>query len=211
MSGEPPRLVTVDIDGTLTTLHGWLALARAFGREAEYHALMRRLRAGETGEDETIAGLLELAEGRTLAEVEGVVARTPKLAGIPEGVARLHAEGLRAALLTHNPPYITDWYRRFAGFDDAAGLVGRQPVGVLIGRAEGIRADKPRGLSELCARAHVLPAEVVHVGDALPDAEIFVRVGRGIALNARSSAVRAAADLALETNDFAVVVDALLG
>ncbi len=210
MSAPPFRLVTVDIDGTLTTLHGWLALARRFGREAEYRSLMGRIRHGLAGEDETLVGLLRLVEGESLADVEAVLAATPKLAGIPEGVRRLHAEGLGVALLTHNPPYITGWYRRFAGFDDAAGLTGRQPVGVRIGAPEGIRADKPGGLADLCTRAGVRPAEVVHVGDAPPDAEIFARVGFGIAVNADRPSVERAADRSLHTREFGAIVETIL-
>ena len=211
MTSPPWRLATIDIDGTLTTVHGWLVLARQFGREPEYQALMQRARTGTVGEEGTIAALLGLAEGRTLAEVEGVLARTPKLADIPEGVARLHEEGLRVALLTHNPPYVTGWYRRFAGFDDAAGLTVSQPVGVLIGHAEKVRPDKIGGLAELCRRQGAWPSEVVHVGDTAADAAVFPRVGRGIALNARRPEVDRAADLVLRTNDFQVVVDAILG
>lgn len=211
MTSPPWRLATIDIDGTLTTVHGWLVIARQFDREASYRALMRRARSGEAGENETVVALLQLAEGQMLEEVEKALARTPKLADIPEGVARLHAEGIRVALLTHNPPYVTDWYRRFAHFDDAAGLVGRQPVGVLIGSPEGIRVDKPGGLLELCRRQGAWPSEVVHVGDASADAAIFPRVGLGIALNARRPEVERAADLALRTNDFQAVADAILG
>ncbi len=210
MSAPPFGLVTVDIDGTLTTVHGWLALARRFGREDEYRTLMGRIRHGLAGEDETLRGLLRIAEGRSLAEVEEVLAATPKLAGIPEGVRRLHEAALPVALLTHNPPYVTDWYRRFGGFDDAAGLVGRQPVGVLIGAPEGIRADKPSGLLDLCARRGVRPSEVVHVGDAPPDAEIFARVGYGISVNADRPSVERAADRALRTREFGAIVDAIL-
>jgi phosphoserine phosphatase len=211
MTSPPWRMATVDIDGTLTTEHGWLVMAREFGREADYHALMRRLRAGEIGEDETIAGLLEFAEGHSLTDVERVLGKTPKLANIPEGVRRLHEVGIVAALLTHNPAYVTEWYCRFGGFDDAAGLAGRQPVGLLIGRAQGARADKPGGLALLCRRHGVRPSEVVHVGDAPPDAVIFAEVGEGISVNARRPEVARAADIALRTTDFEEVVDAILG
>ncbi len=211
MTSPPWRMATVDIDGTLTTVHGWRELARQFGREEEFRSLVRRFRSGQLDEDGELTGLLELTEGRTLVEVERVLARTPKLANIPEGVARLHAEGLRVALLTHNPPYVTEWYRRFAGFDDAAGLVGRQPVGVLIGRPEGVHGDKLGGLALLCRRQGAWPSEVVHVGDSEADAAVFPRVGEGIALNARRPETERAADLSLHTQDFQEVVDAILG
>jgi len=210
MATSPWRLVTVDIDGTLTTTHGWLEIARRFDREADYHALLRRFRAGEISEDVNIEGLLEFAEGRSLAEVEEVLAATPKIAHIPEGVARLRSQGIHVALLTHNPRYVADWYCRFGGFEDAAGLVGRQPVGDVIGRAAGIRTDKAGGLRYLTQRLGAEPSSVVHVGDGRADAAVFATVGRGVALNSRLPEVERAADLVLRVTDFGTVVDAVL-
>jgi phosphoserine phosphatase len=210
MTASPWRLATVDIDGTLTTIPGWLAIARQFGKEEEYRALIRRQRAGEVTQDEAVAGLLSFAEGHTLAEVVAVVVRTPRLEHIPEGVDRLHGQEVKVALLTHNPPYVTEWYRRFAGFDGAAGLGGRIPVGTVIGRGEGIHADKVGGLASLCREFGARPNEVVHVGDSMADVEVFRRVGLGIALNPSRPEVAQAADRVLMTSDFEVVVDSIL-
>jgi phosphoserine phosphatase len=206
----PWRLVTVDIDGTLTRGHGWLPIARQFGREPDFEALQRRFRAKELTEDENLAALLEFAEGRTLAEVESVVAATPKIDHIPEGVSRLHSMGVPVALLSHNPPYVTDWYCRFGGFDTAAGLGGLQPVEERIGRPVGIRSDKIGGFERLTRRFEVPPTAVVHIGDSRADAAVFPRVGRGIALNARFPEVDVAADLVLRSTDFNEVVEAVL-
>jgi phosphoserine phosphatase len=206
----PWRLVTVDIDGTLTLVHGWRVIAERFGCVARYERAMARIRAREAGEDETISELVSLAEGHTVSEVEQVLETTPRLSGIPEGIRRLHRERMWVSLLTHNPPYVTDWYRAFGGFDSAGGMRGSQPTDPKIGRPVGVGADKLGGLASLVARHGVNPREVVHVGDAGPDAAIFPLVGGGIALNARSASVRRAADLALETTDFGAVVSAIL-
>jgi phosphoserine phosphatase len=203
-------MVTVDIDGTLTLLHGWRVIAERFDRVPLYERTMARIRAGEATEDVTIAHLLSIAEGHSVADVVAALQVTPRLSGIPEGVGRLHAEGMVVALLTHNPPYVTDWYRQFAGFDDAAGMRGFQATSPLIGSSVGVGADKPGGLAALLARHEIDPSAVVHAGDARPDAAIFPLVGGGIALNATSRTVRAAADLAIDTTDFGEVVEAVL-
>jgi phosphoserine phosphatase len=210
MARGPWRMVTVDIDGTLTLVHGWRVIAEAFGRVERYERTMARIRAREAGEDETISQLLSIAEGHTVAEVRAALEATPRLSGIPEGVRRLHQEGMIVALLTHNPPYVTDWYRTFGGFDDAAGIRGVQATLPRIGPSVGVGADKPGGLAALLARHEVDPKTVVHVGDARPDAAIFPLVGSGVALNAKSWTVRESADLAIETTDFGEVVTALL-
>jgi phosphoserine phosphatase len=206
----PWRMVTVDIDGTLTLVHGWKVIADRFGRGELHRAIMDPQRIREVGEDATISALVALAEGHTVGEVVRALEETPRLSGIPEGVRLLHDEGMRVTLLTHNPPYVTDWYRSFAGFDGAGGFRGEQPTEPVIGRPVGVRADKPGGLAQLTAEFRVDPKEVVHVGDAGPDAAIFPLVGGGIAVNGKSDAVRRRADVALETTDFGAVVSAVL-
>ena len=205
----PWRLVTVDIDGTLTLGHGWREIAVAFGRVPDYEASNRRFFARAAGEDEHLYDLLDLATGRTVAEVEAVLARTPMLGGIAEGLGELHAAGARTALLTHNPTYVIDYYRRTFGFDDGEGVrVGTTDDG-RIEPPTGVHADKLGGLRALLARAGVAARTVAHVGDGWADAEVFRAVGGGVALNSSLHEVNAAADRALRTRDFRDVVRAL--
>jgi phosphoserine phosphatase len=209
VAGFPWRLVTVDIDGTLTLVHGWREIAAAFGRLPDYESSQRRFVAHEIGEDEHLADLLDLATGHTVAEVQAVVARTPKLAHIADGVGELHRLGARAALLTHNPPYVTQYYRRTYGFDDEEGSAEPPIVDGVIGFPSSVRADKLGGLRALLSRAQLSSSTVVHVGDGWSDAEVFPRVGGGLALNSRFPEVDRAADLSLRTQDFGDVVVAL--
>ncbi|MGD1099235.1 MAG: HAD family hydrolase [Thermoplasmata archaeon] len=207
--GFPWRLITVDIDGTLTRTHGWKEIAIAFGRLGEFEVTNRRFFAHEIGEDVHLRDLLELATGRTVAEVETVLARTPKLAGIAEGVSQLHDRGAWVALLTHNPTYVAEWYQRAFGFDNAEGVAGQAVDGGRIGPPVDIRADKPSGLRALLIR-HPTPSSLVaHVGDGWSDAEVFRLVGGGVALNSRFPVVNQAADLVLATEDFRDVVEGL--
>lgn len=187
-------------------MHGWRVIAEALGRTSEYDATQRRFFLREIGEDEHLTHLLELAEGATLAQVEAALESTPRLAHITEGVRAVQARGGRIALLTHNPPYVGDWYRRRFGFDDFEGT-GAQPVreGV-IGPARDVHADKPGGLARLLARTGVAPRDVVHIGDGWADAQLFPLVGAGVALNSRLPEVERAADLVLRSQDFGEVV-----
>jgi len=205
----PWRLVTVDIDGTLTRTHGWKEMAEAFGRLEAFQETNRRFFAHEIGEDPHLADLLGLVTGHTVAEVLAVVERTPKLRGIREGVGRLHDLGSRVALLTHNPTYVVDWYRRTYGFDDSEGVNAQTVEGGRIGPPVAVRADKSGGLRALLVRARVAPSAVAHVGDGWSDALIFPQVGGGIALNSPLAEVNRAADLALTTEEFPDVVAAL--
>ena len=121
MPNPPWKLITFDVDGTLTTVHGWGFLAERVGRVAEFEESNRRFRLHEIGEDEHLTDLLHLADGRTLKEVERILEATPKFAGVTEMLATWHAEGTRVALLSHNPDYVCAWT---SGASDSTGSPG---------------------------------------------------------------------------------------
>jgi len=210
-SGSRPRwpLVTVDIDGTLTTVHGWRQISDALGQSARFARTNRRFFAREIGEDEHLKDMLEIVDGVPLEKVEAILESTPRLRWIGEGVRDLHAHGTRVALLTHNPPYVCEWYCRKFEFDDFEGAAVQHVVDGIVQAPRDVRADKPSGLRALLLRSGTSAERVVHVGDGWADAVIFPLVGRGVALNAPRPEVRAAADLAIETDDFREVTAAI--
>lgn len=211
MSPAPWPLVTVDIDGTLTRDHGWATIADALGRRPLFERTATAYRAHEVGEDEHLRSLLSIAAGARWTDVEAALRATPKIGGIAEGIARLHAAGTRVALLSHNPRYICAWYEREFGFDDFEGTTGQEIVDGVVGPPTGIHAAKRAGLLALAARAGTVPSRVVHVGDGAADAALFPIVGRGIALNTTRPEVTRGADLVLAATDFREVVRAIEG
>jgi phosphoserine phosphatase len=207
----PWRLVTFDIDGTLTRVHGWRGMAEAFGRLPAFEASNRRFFAHEIGEDPHLADLLDIAVGHSVAEVEAVLAATPKLDGIGDGVAELRRAGARVALLTHNPPYVCRWYARTFGFEDFEGTEGTIVQDGVIARPGPVHADKVGGMERLIARSGATPGSSVHLGDGASDAEVFRRVGGGVAVNAKLAEVRAAADASVSTTRMEDLVAVLRG
>ncbi|HXW66634.1 MAG TPA: HAD family hydrolase [Thermoplasmata archaeon] len=202
-------LLTVDIDGTLTRGHGWKVIAETLGQRDAFARTNRRFFAREIGEDEHLRDMLSLAAGTPVAAIERALAATPRLEGIVEGVARLQAGGIRVALLSHNPPYVGEWYVRRFGFDAFAGTDGQPVVDGIVGPPGGIHADKRAGLEALSRRLGVSPRRIVHAGDGWADAAIFPLVGGGIAINSRLPEVDWAADLVLRTDDFRSVATAV--
>lgn len=199
----PPRwkLVTFDIDGTLTTVHGWRVLAEAAGRLPEYDRTNRAYLDQQIGEDEHLTDLLRLADGLQIPEVERILAGTPKVGGIREAVARWHVAGSRVAILSHNPDYVCAWYVREFGFDAFAGTTVPAPGSSGLRLPEGVRANKISGLRDLLARWRFRGIEVAHVGDGWADAALFPYVGAGVALNSRLPEVERQAELAVHLSD----------
>ena len=210
--GFPWRLATVDIDGTLTLVHGWELFARQTGRLEAYRYTQERFFRHEIGEDEHLRNLLDLATGLAGADVARILAATPRLAGISEAVHELQRRGCKVALLTHNPRYVCDWYVREFGFDDSEGTDRTDLQGGRVAPPPpGTRADKAVGLDRLLKRLDRPRSATVHVGDGWADANIFPRVAGGVALNSRLQEVDAAADLRLKLSDLRPLVDALAG
>jgi HAD superfamily phosphoserine phosphatase-like hydrolase len=210
MPSFPWQLVTFDIDGTLTTVHGWRCIAERFGRLPEFESTNRRIDAHEIGEDEHLTNLLRIAEGRRLEEVESVLEETPRLSGISEAVAALRSQGACVALLSHNPTYVCEWYVRRFGFDDFEGTSGQSVVDGRIQPPGVLHADKLAGLRRLLARQGLPPRRAAHVGDRLSDAELFPRIGGGIALNSPDPVVKQRADRAVDTHDLRGIVPVLI-
>ncbi len=209
MARFPFRLVTFDLDGTLTTEHGWLEIARATGTLAAFERTQRAFRAREVDEDTHLNDLLALAEGFRVTEIEEVLARTPKVAGIPATLSALHEDGVRLALLTHNPDYVCAWYARTYGFDDYEGTNGRRVRAGRIVPDGPAHAGKIEGLDRLRARSKIAAGAVAHVGDGWADAAVFPHVGYGIAFRSGRPEVRRAADAVVDGSDLTALLAVL--
>lgn len=211
MAPYPWKLVTIDIDGTLTTVHGWLRIAAACGREVDYQRAHAAIERGIQDEDAHLRALFGLAVGMSRAELSEVLDHTPKLAGIEEAVEALHRRGARVGLLTHNPRYVIDWYSRTFGFDGGSGGWGSNFLDGHVAPPDRVRADKVRGLRELIRRYGVAPGAICHVGDAWPDARLAPLIGGFISLNTRSPRVRRVADAVLRSRDLRTLLPVLDG
>lgn len=208
-AGPAIRLVTFDVDGTLTREHGWAYLARRLGRRSEYEATQEAFWRGERGEDEHLLALLDLARGVPVSRLLRLLTRTPRVKGIGSTIRQLHARGQRVGLLTHNPEWVSRWYSERYGFDLWSGV----PQEVRSGRLEPrdrLHVDKLRALGALLRHEGLPPGAVAHVGDGPADARVFPRVGTGVALNARHREVWEAADLVVLTDALPVLVPYLV-
>ena len=199
-------MVSFDIDGTLTLGHGWTLIADRFGRRAAYDRTTALFARRAIGEDEHLANLLSIAEGHSVEEVETILEATPRMQHIAETVRELASRGLRAALLTHNPPYVCEWYVRRFGFEMYEGCASPPPVNGVIPSPGRIHADKLASLERLVARASVAKDVWIHAGDGRSDLAVFGRVGAGIAVNSHLREVREGADAVVDSEDLSDIL-----
>ncbi|MCI4368077.1 MAG: haloacid dehalogenase-like hydrolase [Thermoplasmata archaeon] len=198
--------MSIDIDGTLTRVHGWEYLAASTGKLHRFEVANRRYLAGGVTEDQHLTELVDLATGLSESEVDRALAATPRLSGIREAIALLHEREVVVALLTHNPPYVCEWYAKQFGFDDYEGTQGSSISRGVVTAPHGIHADKVVGMGRLLERHGIHPQAALHAGDGPPDAAVFPTVGGGVALNSKWPRVRALADATLDADDLRELV-----
>ncbi len=203
------KIVTFDIDGTLTIGHGWFYIASLLGKADEYLEYTAMFRSGRTGEAEHLSNLLSIAEGVPVLKIHSILRSVPKLRNLSAAVRMLSANGLETMLLTHNPQYVCEWYEKRFGFSDHGSAY--QPVenGVVC-RAGTLRPDKVAWLKQMCAERRISPRDVLHVGDSASDAAVFRATGSGIAVNSREGETTGSAAAAINTTDMKDVAKLIL-
>ncbi len=144
----------------------------------------------------------------SLADMHRALRQAAWLPGIPEGVRRLQAAGIRVCVLTDVASTVTDFLGRW-------GLVGAicSPVTVKDGKqvAIDLRLDKWANLEERLLEGRLEDKRVCHVGNGNNDVPVFRKVGGSIAVFAPPDVAKAAKKVLAAPKDFAEIVDAILG
>ncbi|MBX8631154.1 MAG: haloacid dehalogenase-like hydrolase [Thermoplasmata archaeon YP2-bin.285] len=203
------RVATFDIDGTLTLGHGWYCIASLLGRLEEYRRTTSLFRRNKVDENTHLRNLLNLAAGVERVRMDRILEHLPLIDNIGEGVQVLKKAGIRPLLLTHNPPYVCEWYIRRFGFDGF--LCAEQPVVAgIIQRADDARAGKADWIGRYCRRERLPLSQVIHAGDSASDIAVFEVTGGGVAVNTNSRKAIRAADAAVNTTDMMDIVSRMM-
>lgn len=205
---ETLRVVSFDIDGTLTLGHGWFYIATALGRVESFRRSAAAFRRHEIDEDEHLTNLLNIAAGFPAVRVVEALRKTPRIENIPEGLQKLKNAGIRPYLLTHNPSYVCKWYVEEFGFSGYKGAMQAVRKGTIC-RTSG-HADKVEWMRQICSRENIDPSGMMHVGDGDSDASVFALVGGGVAVNSKSRAAIRTSGRSLNTTDMMDIVKAVL-
>lgn len=183
-------LVTLDLDGTLIPRDTvFAAVLRDQGRAADVAASDQRYFDGQSTLEECFWEQWAWIQPLALADLHRGLRKATWLAGIGDGVRRLHAAGLRVALLTDQPSTFTDFLGRW-GLTDAI----CSPVTVKDGKQVAIEArfDKLANLRRRVGEWNIPLTRVCHVGNGTNDIPVFRAVGGSVAVDDNPQ-VRAAA------------------
>ena len=200
----PLRLAFFDLDGTLKRERDpYVYLHRRLGTWDACQPYLAQGLAGELDYDEWLRLDVGLWKGTRRADMEDLLRQNPYLPGARETVAALKRAGVHLALVS-------------TGLDVHAGLV-QQELGVdriyanqvlfrdevVSGEARALVREGGKGqiVAQLQAELGVAPEDCLAVGDGASDADMFARVRFGVAVNAPSERLRAAAHLVIEEPD----------
>lgn len=189
-------LVTYDLDGTLIDGTAFLLVARAFGFEDEVLREDAQFRAGEITLEECFHIEFAHLKGRTVDEVGAALAKGTWFPGIQEAVALLKEQGIRVAVLTDNPDFITAHLSRY-GITEQIASVGEVVDGKVTGEVRAL-FDKWENLRRFLDREGIDPARVAHIGNDVNDVRVWEHIGLGICVEPTGPAVAEAADVVFE-------------
>jgi phosphoserine phosphatase len=192
------RLAVLDVDGTLKQA------------ESPYQYLHQRLgvaHLAEVNRELALAGRISYGEwlrrdaalwaGQDIDRIRRLLAENPYLPGSPELLRALKAAGVVVALVSAGFTLNTDPVMREFGLDHCLANELTTHDGVLDGGSinrvpEG---GKAAFACDLMTQLGIAPEETLAAGDTMGDLELFDCAGIRVAVNPRSDALRARADI----------------
>jgi len=209
------RLVVFDIEGVLTADPTvWEIMHRKLDTW-ESHGLpyWNAYRSGEMGYDDFARMDTAVWKGAPVGLLAEAAAEVPLMAGAEELFDFLNRRGVATAIVSNG---LTCVANRLAERFAIRYVAANEPLdgnGVLTGELD-VRvpyAEKAFFLAEACERLHVLPENVIAVGDDRADIAMFKVAGVGVAFRAQAEDVRAAADHVIEEPDLRHIIPLLAG
>lgn len=196
-----PRLVTLDLDGTLLRSTLFQNLAEHVGGDAldAVHRFDELFFRGAMSLEACFYAEYDLFYDLPLDELDAALADADWVRGIPSTVAHLHEGGARVVLLTDQPRWACDRIVERYGLDGAVCTEAATRHG-RVGALQRPNFEKLEGLRRFMTEGPPYP-DVAHVGNGSNDVPIFEAVGRAVAFNPSGPPVEAAADAVVRSDD----------
>ena len=150
-------------------------------------------------------------DGLRLADLPAILGAAPLLQNIEAGLDLLRGRGARLVLATTTSKFAADYFADRFGMDACCGTEIRIEAGIVRGQLVRFCRPEDKGaFLAACRERWTIPRDrSVAVGDSSGDLPLFRAAGVRLALNA-IPALRAEADVTLETEDFLEVAAAIL-
>jgi phosphoserine phosphatase len=195
------RMVVFDMDSTLIRQEVIDELAKEAGVGDEVSAITEAAMHGEMDFNQSLERRVALLAGLSENALEAVMSRIQLNEGAERLFRTLRHLGLKTAILSGGFTYFGERLKAQLKVDYLYANQLEIEDGKLTGRLVGeiINGDaKARLLRELAEREHLVPEQVIAVGDGANDLPMLRAAGLGVAFHAKPI-VRESADQALST------------
>jgi phosphoserine phosphatase len=184
------RLIVFDMDSTLVDMEIIDEIAKAAGVQREVARVTEKAMRGDLDFEESLRQRVSLLKGITREALEQIRQHIVLSKGVEELVRALKYLGYKIGVVTGGFDFFANHLKEMLDLDYAFANRLEMKNGKLTGRVMGDVIDsagKARILNDIACREHILPDQVVAVGDGANDALMLGQAGLGIAYNAKKA------------------------
>lgn len=197
------QLVVFDMDGVLVDIDSsWQVIHRAFSVNNVDN--FRRHLQGEITYAEFMRSDISLWGRVHQDQIQQLFTTVPLMKGVRTTFAQLRRAGKTTAIISSGLMLLANRLRSLFDIDYVyANELRTDAEGYLTGEGNSNVTLDNKGdiLTQLCTRTKILPENCAVVGDSRFDLPLFHHAGLSIAFNAKDSAIKHAADIAIPSSD----------
>jgi phosphoserine phosphatase len=207
------RLVTLDLDGTLTRERSiWEYIHKRLGKWYGFaEDYQNQFLAGKISYEEFCERDAQVWKGMKVEELLEIVKKVPFHPGANELVHYLKKKGLKLSLVSSGLSLLSDWVHRTYGFDYSVSNDLLHENGLLIGGVK-IRVyydKKAEWVKRILKQFRVKPEEAIAIGDSKGDIDMFQMVGFSVAFNSSSFDLEKIANVCVPSQNLADIIPML--
>ena len=210
---QPFRLVTLDLDGTLTRepsiweyIHKRLGTWNGFAEDYQNQFL-----AGKISYEEFCERDAQVWKGMKVEALLEIVKTVPFHPGVDELIHYLKRKGLKLSLVSSGLSLLSDWVHQKYGFDYSVSNDLLHEDGILTGRVKiQVYFDKKaEWVRKILKKFGVKPEETIAVGESKGDMDMFQMVGFSMAFNSSCLDLEKIANICVPSRNLADIIPRL--
>jgi phosphoserine phosphatase len=181
------RLVTLDLDGTLTRERSvWEYIHKRLGKWYGFaEDYQNQFLAGKISYEEFCERDAQVWKGMKVEELLEIVKTVPFHPGANELIHYLKQKGLKLSLVSSGLSLLSDWVHQEYGFDYSVSNDLLHENGLLTGgvKIQVYYDKKAKWVRKILKEFGAKPEEVIAIGDSKGDIDMFQMVGFSVAFN----------------------------
>ena len=207
------RLVTLDLDGTLTRERSvWEYIHKQLGKWYGFaEDYQNQFLAGKISYEEFCERDAQVWKGMKVKELLEIVKTVPFHPGANELIHYLRQKGLKLSLVSSGLSLLSDWVHQKYGFDYSVSNDLLHENGLLTGgvKIQVYYDEKAEWVRKILNKFGVKPEEVIAIGDSKGDIDMFQMVGFSVAFNSPCCELEKIANVCVASQNLADIIPSL--